>query len=171
VSTRSRSPTSPAGLDLCLHIVRSDYGAKIANRVAQRLVVPPHREGGQAQFITQPVHQAEDNALASLFAWAQHHLDHELTIARLASKAGMSRRTFIRPFEEATGLSPGEWVVQTRVLRARELLEATQIPIEGVAAATGFGSADALRHHSRKRLGMCGLSHGRSIFVLMDMRE
>jgi AraC family transcriptional regulator, transcriptional activator FtrA len=142
-----------AGLDLCLHIVRSDYGADIANRAAQRLVVPPHREGGQAQFIQKPLRRAEDNALASVLAWAQRNLDRDLTIAYLASRAGMSRRTFIRRFEEATGLSPGEWVVQTRVLRARELLEATQIPVEGVATETGFGSTDALRHHFRTQLG------------------
>lgn len=141
-----------AGLDLCVHIVRSDYGAEVANRVAQRLVVPSHREGGQAQFIPQPVHEAEDNALAPVFAWAQRNLDRDLTIARLASKAKMSRRTFIRKFEQATGLSPGEWVVQARVLRARELLESTKMSIEYVASVTGFGSADALRHHFRKRL-------------------
>lgn len=141
-----------AGLDLCLHIVRRDYGAEIANRVAQRLVVPPHREGGQAQYIPQPVRKAEGDALASVFAWAQHHLDQDLAIDRLASRAGMSRRTFIRRFEEATGMSPGDWVVQARVSRARELLEATQLSIEGIAAATGFGSAEALRHHFRQRI-------------------
>lgn len=142
-----------AGLDLCLHIVRRDYGAEVANRVAQRLVIPPHREGGQAQFIPQPVHKTEGDALASVFSWAQHHLDQDLTIAQLASRARMSRRTFIRRFENATGMSPGEWVVQARMSRARELLEATPIPVEGVATATGFGSADALRHHFRLRLG------------------
>ncbi len=142
-----------AGLDLCLHIVRRDFGAEVANRVAQRLVIPPHREGGQAQYIPQPVHKTEGDALASVFAWAQCHLDHDLAIERLASRARMSRRTFIRRFEEAVGVSPGEWVVQARVSRARELLEATQLPIERVATATGFGSAEALRHHFRRRLG------------------
>ncbi|WP_371930051.1 transcriptional regulator FtrA [Bradyrhizobium sp. CCGUVB1N3] len=141
-----------AGLDLCLHIVRRDYGAQIANQVAQRLVVPPHREGGQAQYIPQPVRKAEGDALGSVFAWAQRHLDQDLAINRLAARARMSRRTFIRRFEEATGMSPGEWVVQARVSRARELLEATQIPIEGIATATGFGSVEALRHHFRFRL-------------------
>ncbi|MDH2384321.1 transcriptional regulator FtrA [Bradyrhizobium sp. CER78] len=142
-----------AGLDLCLHIVRRDYGAQIANQVAQRLVVPPHREGGQAQYIPQPVRKAEGDALASVFAWAQRHLDQDLAINSLASRARMSRRTFIRRFEEATGMTPGEWVVQARVSRARELLEATQLPIEGIATATGFGSVEALRHHFRQRLG------------------
>lgn len=143
-----------AGLDLCLHIVRCDYGVEVANRVAQRLVIPPHREGGQAQYIPQAVRKADgDDELASLFAWARSHLNHDLTIERLAAKAGMSRRTFIRRFEEATGTSPGEWVVQTRMSRARELLETSQMPIESVATATGFGSADTLRHHFRMQLG------------------
>jgi AraC family transcriptional regulator, transcriptional activator FtrA len=154
-----------AGLDLCLHIVRRDYGAEIANRVAQRLVVPPHREGGQAQYIPQSVRKAEGDTLAPVFAWAQHHLDQDLTINRLASRARMSRRTFIRRFEEATGMSPGEWVVQARVLRARELLEATQIPIEGIATATGFGSAEALRHHFRQRLGTSPVRY-RAVFQM-----
>ena len=85
------------------------------------------------------------DALAAVFGWAQRHLDRDLTISSLAAKARMSRRTFIRRFEDATGMSPGEWVVQTRVAKARELLEATRIPIEGVATETGFGSADAIR--------------------------
>ncbi|MFH0298978.1 helix-turn-helix domain-containing protein [Bradyrhizobium sp. 31Argb] len=142
-----------AGLDLCLHIVRRDYGAEIANRVAQRLVIAPHRDGGQAQFIPQPVRKAEGDVLASIFVWAQRHLDRDLTIANLASRARMSRRTFIRRFEDATGMSPGEWVVQARVAKARELLEGTRLPIETVATETGFGSADAMRHHFRTRLG------------------
>ncbi|MDH2344117.1 MULTISPECIES: helix-turn-helix domain-containing protein [unclassified Bradyrhizobium] len=142
-----------AGLDLCIHIVRCDYGAEVANRVAQRLIVPSHREGGQAQFIPSLVHEAEDNALAPVFAWVERNLDRDLKIARLASRASMSRRTFIRRFEQATGMSPGEWVVQARILRARELLEGTQMSIEHVASVTGFGSADALRHHFRRKLG------------------
>jgi len=140
-----------AGLDLCLHMVRRDFGTAIANDVARRLVVPPHRDGGQAQFIPRPV-QAEGDALTALLAWAQRHLDSDLTIATLAARARLSRRTFIRRFEEATGVSPGEWVLQARVARARGLLEATALSIERVATSTGFGSADALRHHFRVRL-------------------
>ncbi|WP_439397174.1 helix-turn-helix domain-containing protein [Bradyrhizobium sp. PMVTL-01] len=92
-----------------------------STRVAQRLVVPPHREGGQTQYIPQPVRKAEGDAMASVFACAQHHLDQDQVIDRLASRARMSRRTFIRRFEEATGMSPGDWVMQARVSRAREL--------------------------------------------------
>ncbi|MGZ5910195.1 MAG: transcriptional regulator FtrA [Reyranella sp.] len=140
-----------AGLDLCLHIVRRDYGAKVANQVARRMVIPTHREGGQAQFIPRPV-QAEGDPLAALLAWVRRHLDQNLTIADLAAKARMSRRTFIRRFEEATGASPGEWIVQERVAHARNLLEETTMSVEQVATTVGFGTTDALRHHFRARL-------------------
>jgi AraC family transcriptional activator FtrA len=140
-----------AGLDLCLHIVRRDYGTEIANHVARRLVIAPHREGGQVQFIPRPV-LVESDPLGEVFTWARQHLGHDLSIAGLAAKARMSRRTFIRRFEEATGAPPGEWVLQARMTEARRLLEATEMPIEQVAAATGFGSTDTLRHHFRSRL-------------------
>jgi AraC family transcriptional regulator, transcriptional activator FtrA len=140
-----------AGLDLCVHIVRRDFGPEVANDVARRLVIPAHREGGQAQFIPSPV-WAEDDPLVELRNWAKQHLDGNLTIADLAAKARMSRRTFIRRFEEATGVSPGEWVLQERTAQACSLLEATGMSIEQVATAVGFGSADVLRHHFRTRL-------------------
>lgn len=139
-----------AGLDLCVHIVRRDFGAETANIVARRLVIAPHREGGQAQFIPRPV-WTEGNSLGELRNWIRDHLDQNLAIARLAAKSRMSRRTFIRRFEEATGVSPGEWVLQERTAQARNLLEATAMSIEQVATAVGFGSADALRHHFRTR--------------------
>ena len=142
-----------AGLDLCLNIVRRDYGVAVANRVAQRLVIAPHREGGQAQFIPQPVRTIENEALAPLFEWAQQHLDQDLSIARLAARTRMSRRTFIRRFKEATGQSPGEWVVRARISQARELLETTSKPIEIIATEAGLGSAGAMRHHFRSLLG------------------
>lgn len=140
-----------AGLDLCLHIVRRDHGTEIANHVARRLVIAPHRDGGQAQFIPRPVGEERD-PLSDVFAWARQNLDRNLSIARLAEKARMSRRTFIRRFEEATGISPGEWVLQARITEARRLLEATEMSVEQIATSTGFGSADALRHHFRSRL-------------------
>jgi AraC family transcriptional activator FtrA len=140
-----------AGLDLCVHIVRRDFGPEVANDVARRLVIPAHREGGQAQFIPCPV-GAEGDPLVELRNWAKEHLRRNLTIDDLAAKARMSRRTFIRRFEEATGVSPGEWVVQERTARACSLLEATRMSIEQVATAVGFGSADVLRHHFRTRL-------------------
>lgn len=140
-----------AGLDLCVHIVRKDFGPAVANDVARRLVIPAHREGGQAQFIPRPV-WTEGDPLVALRGWVREHLDRDLTIDELAARARMSRRTFIRRFEEATGLSPGEWVLQERTAQARNLLEATGMSIEDVATAVGFGSANALRHHFRARL-------------------
>jgi AraC family transcriptional regulator, transcriptional activator FtrA len=140
-----------AGLDLCLHIIRRDYGAEIANQVARRFVIAPHRDGGQAQFIQRPV-QREGDPLTHVFDWAGRHLTEDLSIECLAARARMSRRTFIRRFEEATGCSPGEWVLQARVGHARELLEMTELSIEDVATSVGFGSADTLRHHFRMRM-------------------
>jgi AraC family transcriptional activator FtrA len=140
-----------AGLDLCLHIIRRDHGAEIANQVARRFVIAPHRDGGQAQFIQRPV-QREGDPLTHVFDWARRHLTEDLSIEGLAARARMSRRTFIRRFEEATGCSPGEWVMQARVAHARELLETTQLSIEDVATSVGFGSSDTLRHHFRERM-------------------
>jgi AraC family transcriptional regulator, transcriptional activator FtrA len=140
-----------AGLDLCVHIVRRDFGPEIANDVARRLVLPAHREGGQAQFIPRAV-WAEGDPLAKLRAWIREHLDHDLTIDDLAARAKMSRRTFIRRFEEGGGVAPGEWILQERIARACNLLEATDMSVERVATAVGFGSANALRHHFRTRL-------------------
>ena len=140
-----------AGLDLCLHIVRRDYGIEIANLAARRLVVAPHRSGGQAQFIPRAV-PAQSHRLGDVLAWARKNLDQNLSIDRLASEARMSRRTLIRRFEEATGLAPGEWVLQARIDEACRLLETTRLSIELIAAAVGFGSADTLRHQFRNRL-------------------
>jgi AraC family transcriptional activator FtrA len=141
-----------AGLDLCLHIVRRDHGVEIANQVARRLVVAPHRSGGQAQFIPQPVPREVDR-LGEVFEWARRNLDQDLMIDALAAQARMSRRTLIRRCAEATGLSPGEWVLQARVAEACRLLETTRMPVERIAATVGLGSADTLRHQFRRRLG------------------
>jgi AraC family transcriptional activator FtrA len=140
-----------AGLDLCLHIVRRDYGIEIANLAARRLVAAPHRSGGQAQFIPRPL-PAQSNRLDDVFAWARQNLDQNLPIERLASEARMSRRTLIRRCQEATGFAPGEWVLQARIDQACRLLETTRLSIEQIAVAIGFGSADTLRHQFRRRL-------------------
>ncbi len=148
------SAGSAAGIDLCLHVVRADFGPEIANRLARRLVVPPHREGGQAQFIERPVPPAREGVrFAPLFDRMRQRLAEEQPIAALAAEAGMSTRTFLRRFKDATGLPPGEWLLTERLIRARELLETTRNSIEDIAGATGFGSAAALRHHFRTRLG------------------
>ena len=151
-----------AGLDLCVHLVRRDFGPAVANDVARRLVIPAHREGGQSQYIARPVF-GDDSPLADLIAWVREHLGEELSIDRLAGKARMSRCTFIRRFEEATGSSPGQWLMQERLSRAQSLLEATDWSIEDVATAIGLGSPEALRHHFRERLGTSPTRY-RSIF-------
>jgi AraC family transcriptional regulator, transcriptional activator FtrA len=148
------SAGSAAGIDLCLHVVRADFGPEIANRLARRLVVPPHREGGQAQFIERPVPPAREGLrFAPLFDNMRARLGEEQPVAELAAEAGMSVRTFLRRFKAATGLPPGEWLLTERLVRARELLETTGHSIESIADATGFGSAATLRHHFRARLG------------------
>ena len=145
------SAGSAAGLDLGLHLIRRDFGPAIANQVARRLVIPPHRDGGQAQYIDRPV-QAEGAALAGLFDWIRANLAEDLSIARLARHALMSDRTFLRRFAAATGTTPADWVTAARLARARELLEGTSLAVEQVATESGFGTADTLRHHFRTRL-------------------
>lgn len=147
------SAGSAAGIDLCLYIVRRDYGPQIANHVARRLVVPPHREGGQAQFIERPIPRAREGArLGPLLDLMREQLADEQPIRMLASQAGMSVRTFLRRFEAATGVMPGEWLLRERLQRAKELLEAGNDSIDDIAAACGFGSAATLRHHFRTKL-------------------
>ncbi len=141
-----------AGLDLCIHLVRRDFGATVANEVARRLVIPSHREGGQVQFIPRPV-PTSGEPLSNLLAWARDNLGDDLSIKRLAERVSMSRRTFIRRFEEATGTAPGHWVMQERLAQARALLESTDFSVEEVATSIGFGSAEAMRHHFREQLG------------------
>jgi len=146
---------SAAGIDLCLHVVRGDFGADAANSVARRLVLPPHREGGQAQFIHAPVPQAREGIrLGPLIDWMRERLDEDQPIGLLADKAGMSQRTFQRRFEKTTGLSVGEWLLKERLRHARELLEKQgAASLDDIAAASGFGTVATMRHHFRKRLG------------------
>jgi transcriptional regulator GlxA family with amidase domain len=148
-----------AGIDLCLHIIRSDYGAQVANAVARYCVVPPWREGGQAQFIDRHVPAPDHFSTASTREWALQHLDEELTVHRLARHAKMSARTFNRRFREETGQSPGAWVRQRRIDRARELLESRDLPVDEVARLAGLGSGGNLRHHLRRGMGMSPSSY------------
>ncbi|MGP9822588.1 transcriptional regulator FtrA [Salinarimonas sp. NSM] len=144
---------SAAGIDLCLHLVRRDFGAAAASSVARRLVVPPHREGGQAQFVEAPVPRAREGArLGPLLDAVRASLDRPHGIAAMARAAGMSARTFQRRFEATTGHPPGEWLVLERLARARALLETTDAALDDVAAACGFGTLATLRHHFRTRL-------------------
>jgi AraC family transcriptional activator FtrA len=153
---------SAAGIDLSLHLIRRDWGASAANSVARRLVVPPHRDGGQAQFIEAPVPEArEGGRLGSLLERMRAKPAPETTIAALAQTAGMSRRTFLRRFKANTGTTPGAWLAAARVARARELLKSSDAAIEEVAATAGFGSAATLRHHFRKQMKLSPAAYRR----------
>jgi transcriptional regulator GlxA family with amidase domain len=145
-----------AGIDLCLHIVRKDHGAEIANRLGRLLVFGPHRAGGQAQFVEQPIPDTDtgNERLGHALSWAIEHLPQDLTIGQLASVAAMSRRTFYREFQASTGTTPQRWLVAQRVLLARRLLETTQLMIEEIARHSGFGDASLLRRHFTTQLGL-----------------
>jgi AraC family transcriptional regulator, transcriptional activator FtrA len=144
---------SAAGIDLCLHIVRRDFGVEAANSVARRLVVPPHRDGGQAQFIPRPVPRPrEGERLGALLDWIERNLAGDLSVAALSRQAGMSGRTFQRRFEATTGRAPGDYVVQARLSRAQSVMEARpDLALDDVATLAGFGTAETMRHHFRKR--------------------
>lgn len=145
------SAGSAAGLDMLLHLVRRDHGIAVANRVAQRLVVPPHREGGQAQFVPRPIPLDDSGRLAKLMDWVRAHLAAPHTLRSLAGRAAMSPRTLQRQFHDATGMAPYEWLLRERVAFARELLEAqVQLPMVRVADLAGFGSEESLRRHFRR---------------------
>ncbi|WP_159349579.1 transcriptional regulator FtrA [Roseomonas harenae] len=144
-----------AGIDLCLHLIRRDHGPAAANAVARRLVVPPHREGGQAQFIERPVPTAhEGSRLSPLLDRMRARAGEAWPLDRMATEAGMSRRSLIRRFRAATGESPAAWLLAVRLARAKELLEGTSLGMEAVAAESGLGSAATLRAHFRTRMGM-----------------
>ena len=137
-----------AAIDCCLHIVRLRHGADVANRVARMLVTPPHRQGGQAQYIEQPVPAlASENRLPGVLEWARAHLSEPLSLDALADVARMSRRTFTRRFREATGTTVNKWLTAERIGKVQQLLEITDIPIERLAAEVGFGTSLALRQH------------------------
>ncbi|MFW0786711.1 helix-turn-helix domain-containing protein [Gordonia sp. CPCC 206044] len=143
-----------AGIDLCLHMLRRDHGTAVANAVARHCVVPPWREGGQAQFIDRHLPEVDGRSTAVTRDWAVANLTETLSVAQLAAHAGMSSRTFSRRCREETGLSPGAWVLARRVDRARELLEDGALSVDDVAQRSGLGSSDNLRHHLRRDLGM-----------------
>ncbi|MGW0036574.1 GlxA family transcriptional regulator [Gordonia sp. NPDC003376] len=151
-----------AGIDLCLHIIRRDHGAAVANRVARHCVVPPWREGGQAQFIEHRMPVEADRSTAATQQWALSCLDEPLTVDRLAAHARMSSRTFIRRFRAETGRAPGAWLRERRLDVARQLLETTDLSVEAIAARSGLGSADNLRHHLRIELGMAPSAYRRT---------
>jgi AraC family transcriptional activator FtrA len=146
------SAGSAAGIDLCLHLVRRDFGTEAANKVARRLVLPPHRDGGQAQFVERAVPVPHERArLGPLLDRMRQEPQGDFSIAALAKAAGMSSRTFLRRFEAATGTTPARWLLGERLARARDLLEDSTLTIEKIAEVCGFGTPATLRHHFRQR--------------------
>jgi transcriptional regulator GlxA family with amidase domain len=150
------------GIDLCLHIVRRDLGAGVANQIARGLVAAPHRDGGQAQYVPAPVPVAGEASLAETRGWALHRLHEPLTLRVLARHAGVSQRTFMRRFTEETGTTPLQWLLNARLGRARELLETSDHGVDRVARDCGLGTAANLRLHFRRALGTTPTAYRRA---------
>jgi transcriptional regulator GlxA family with amidase domain len=148
------SAGTAAGIDAALYLVRTELGSAVATTIARRMVVPPHRDGGQRQFIDRPVPTTTAESLGPVLAWMLEHLDEAFTVDDLARRSAMSPRTFARRFVAETGTTPHQWVTDQRVLRARQLLEDTDLPVEAVARDAGFGSAALLRHHFTRCTGI-----------------
>ncbi|MCX3060882.1 GlxA family transcriptional regulator [Streptomyces beihaiensis] len=156
------SAGAASGLDVCLHLVRADHGGEAANFVARCCVVPPWRDGGQAQYIKQPVPEEGSTGTAATRAWALERLDRPLALRELAAHARMSERTFARRFQEETGTSPGRWLVQQRVHRARDLLESSDLPVDRIAAEVGFATGASLRQHLHAAIGVSPAAYRRT---------
>lgn len=151
-----------AGVDLCLHIVRLDHGAATANNLARRLVAPPHREGGQAQFISAPDAPGKNAIVNTLLPWVIAHLSEPLVVTDLARRANMSSRNLARHFKKSVGISPLQWLISQRIFRAQELLETTDHSIEQVAIETGMNTGATLRRHFNKMVGVSPDSYRRT---------
>ncbi|MEU8913389.1 helix-turn-helix domain-containing protein [Streptomyces nigrescens] len=156
------SAGAAAGVDLCVHIVRRDHGSAVANEVARLCVVPPWRDGGQAQFIRQPVPEPSAGGTAATRAWALERLGEPLTLTDLAAHARVSVRTLTRRFRDEVGMSPGQWLAGQRIERARHLLETTDWPIDLVAHHAGFGTGTSLRQHLHSAVGVAPLAYRRT---------
>jgi transcriptional regulator GlxA family with amidase domain len=156
------SAGTAAGLDLCLHLIRADHGEEVARRVARRMVMPPHRDGGQAQYVDVPIRARPADTLAPLLDELTGELDVEHTLASLAARAAMSPRTFARRFRAETGTTPHVWLTHQRVLLARRMLEEGDDPIDTVAERCGFGTAAMLRHHFGRIVGVSPAAYRRA---------
>jgi len=156
------SAGAAAGIDLCLHVIRRDHGSEIANAAARMCVVPPWREGGQAQFIERPLPEVAMATTAPTREWALARLREPLTLAELARHGQMSVRTFTRRFRAEVGMSANRWITQQRVEHARRLLETSDLPVESVAHESGFGSATALRQHFQAAIGVAPTAYRRT---------
>ncbi|MFE0518633.1 GlxA family transcriptional regulator [Streptomyces sp. NPDC058954] len=151
-----------AGIDLCLHMVRRDHGTAVANEVARRTVVPPHRDGGQAQYIQRPVPEPRLATTRGARAWALGRLHEPIQLRDMAAQEAMSVRTFTRRFREEVGVSPGQWLTQQRVERARQLLETTGLSMDRIAHDAGFGTAQSMRQHLQTALGVTPTAYRRT---------
>jgi transcriptional regulator GlxA family with amidase domain len=152
-----------AGIDMCLHLIRRDHGAALANSIARILVAPPHRDGGQQQFITAPIAVSGDgDRLADVIAWARANLDRQLSLDELAARALMSRRSFVRHFKAATGTTPHAWLLSQRLSQAEELLEATTLSVEQIAERVGYRSAAVFREQFAARRGLAPRDYRRT---------
>ncbi|MDJ0343246.1 helix-turn-helix domain-containing protein [Streptomyces sp. H10-C2] len=156
------SAGTAAGIDACLHLVRKEQGGAVATGIARRMVVPPHREGGQAQYVDRPLPRGQCDTVGGVLGWMERHLDREVTVEELAARAHMSPRTFARRFQQETGTTPYRWLLGQRVLLARELLEGTDETMDAIASRAGFGSAATLRHHFAQWVGTTPQSYRRT---------
>jgi transcriptional regulator GlxA family with amidase domain len=155
------SAGTAAGIDACLHLVRREIGTAAANGIARRMVVPPQRDGGQRQFIEQPVPECSSVGLSTTLAWLTENLAHPHTVDELAARSSMSTRTFARRFAAETGTTPVKWLTTQRVLFAKHLLETTDIALERIADESGFGSGALLRHHFQRQVGLAPTEYRR----------
>lgn len=147
------SAGTAASIDLCLHIVRLDHGVEIANQVARRMVVPPHRDGGQAQYVDHPIDELPGHELfADALAWAEANLADDVTVEILAERSAMSPRTFARRFNSTTGTTPHQWLTSLRIQHAQRLLESTDYSIDHIAGLCGLGSGANLRQHVQRQV-------------------
>jgi transcriptional regulator GlxA family with amidase domain len=156
------SAGAASGVDICLHLVRKDHGSHLANTVARRCVVPPFRDGGQAQYIEQPVPEQGAASTAATRAWVLERLGEPLTLADLAGHARMSQRTFARRFHDEVGLSPGRWLIQQRVARAQHLLESSDLTVDQIAGRVGFATGASLRQHLNAAIGVSPQAYRRT---------
>jgi transcriptional regulator GlxA family with amidase domain len=162
------SAGTAAGIDACLHLVRRELGSEVTNKIARRMVVPPQRDGGQRQYIDQPIPVRCSEGFAPQLDWILANLDKPHTVATLARRANMSARTFARRFVDETGTTPMQWVTDQRVLYARRMLEETDLDIDRIADRSGFGTATLLRHHFRRIIGVTPSDYRRSFACSMD---
>lgn len=156
------SAGAASGVDVCLHLVRKDHGSEVANQVARTCVVPAWRDGGQAQYIVRPVPETSASGTSATRQWALENLHDPLTVAELAAHARMSMRTFARRFHDEVGMSPGRWLIQQRVTRARHLLESSDLSVDEIAVQAGFGTATSLRQHLHASVGVPPLVYRRT---------